>query len=100
VFNRRLLAVSAASAVVASGVLGAVLAANPTAPPTVGPMQPASVLQAAPAPHAEPGPIRAEPGPIRAEPQPLADAVISARTPDCRYPELLLICVNGSDNGD
>jgi hypothetical protein len=100
VFNRRLLAVSAASAVVASGVLGAVLAANPTVPPTVGPMQPASVLQAAPAPHAEPGPIRAEPGPIRAEPQPLADAVISARTPDCRYPELLLICVNGSDNGD
>lgn len=106
-FNRRLLAVSAASAVVASGVLGAVLAANPTVPPTVGPMQPASVLQAAPAPHAEPGPIRvepgpirAEPGPIRAEPQPLADAVISARTPDCRYPELLLICVNGSDNGD
>jgi hypothetical protein len=100
VFNRRLLAVSAASAVVASGVLGAVLAANPTVPPTVGPMQPASVLQAAPAPHAEPGPIRAEPGPIRAEPQPLADAVISAHTPDCRYPELLLICVNGSDNGD
>jgi hypothetical protein len=93
VFNRRLLAVSAASAVVASGVLGAVLAANPTVPPTVGPMQPASVPQAAPAPHAEPGPIRAEP-------QPLADAVISARTPDCRYPELLLICVNGSDNGD
>jgi hypothetical protein len=90
VFNKRFLAVSAASAVVASG---AVLAASPTAPTTVLPMQPASGPQAAPAPHAVPGPIRAEP-------QPLADAVISARTPDCRYPELLLICVNASDNGD
>jgi hypothetical protein len=87
VFNRRFLAVSAASAVVASGVLGAVLVANPTVPTTVPPMQ------SAPAPHAKPGPIRAEP-------QPLADAGISGRTPDCRYPELLLICVSASDNGD
>ena len=91
-FNRRFLAVSAASAVVASGVLGAVLAANPTVPTTVPPMQPASVPQAAPAPHAKPGPIRAEP-------QPLADAGISGRTPDCHYPELLLMCI-ASDNGD
>jgi hypothetical protein len=93
VFNRRFLAVTAASAVVASGVIGAVLAASPTVPTTVPPMQPASVPQAAPAPHAEPGPIRAEP-------QPLADAGISGRTPDCRYPEPLLICIGASDNGD
>jgi hypothetical protein len=93
VFNRRLLAVSAASVVVAAGVIGAVLAASPTLPTTVPPMRPASGPQSAPAPHAKPGPIRAEP-------QPLADAVISGRTPDCRYPELLLICMNTSDNGD
>jgi hypothetical protein len=93
VFNRRFLAVSAASAVVATGILGAVLAASPTMPTIVPPMQPASGPQAAPAPHAEPGPIRAEP-------QPLADAGVSGRTPDCRYPELLLICVGASDNGD
>ena len=93
-FNRRFLAVSAASAVVAVGILGAVLAAGPTLPTTVPPMQPASGPQAAPAPHAEPGPIPAQP-------QPLADAVISGRTPDCRYPELLLMCLgSASDNGD
>ncbi|HEX6448017.1 MAG TPA: hypothetical protein VF060_00980 [Trebonia sp.] len=92
-FNRRFLAVGAASAVVATGILGTVLAASLTVPTTVPPMRPASGSQAAPAPHAKPGPIRAEP-------QPLADAVISGHTPDCRYPELLLICVNSSDNGD
>ena len=91
-FSRRFLAVSAASAVVAVGMLGAVLAASPPVP-TVGPMQPASGPQAVPAPHAVPGPIPAQP-------RPLADAVSSGRTPDCRYPEVLLICLGASDNGD
>lgn len=92
-FNTRFLAVSAASAVVAAGILTAVLAASPTLPTTVPPMQPASEPQAVPAPHAVPGPIPAEP-------RPLADAVNSGRTPDCRYPEVLLICLGASDNGD
>ena len=70
--SRRFFAIGAASTIVASGLLGAALAA---------------------APHAVPGPIRTEP-------QPIAAAVASQYIPDCHFPGLPLLCAYTSDNGD